>query len=137
MNSENNNHFYSMKHFPFLAAFGVAVLLLASFVAPSPKPAEPRLLPDLAVSAPRYPLTVVKVKGRVSYGASKLMQGNRITDLSRVKFDSTNNVVKIKDANSKGYFMIPRDYALTNKKACTSVICSPKIVEKAVLPGGF
>lgn len=127
-----------MKHFAFWIALGVTTFFLASFVNSTPESAATtNLSVESAVAAPRYPLTVVKVKGRVKYGANRLREGNRITSLSRVKFDSTTNIVKVKDADNRGYFMVPRDYELPAKKACNSTICKPNLLEKASLPGGF
>lgn len=126
-----------MKHVTFLVALGATAFFLASFVNVNPKPAITGISLERAAAAPRYPLTVVKVKGRVKYGANRLREGNRITSLSRVKFDSTSNIVKVKDADNRGYFMVPRDYELPAKKACNSTICKPNLLEKASLPGGF
>lgn len=93
--------------------------------------------PAANAPGPKYPLEVVKVKGRVKYNSKTLKVSTRITNIAKVKFDSTNNIVKVKDATGQGYFLVPKDYDLSAKKACTTASCKPELMEKTVLPGGF
>lgn len=125
-----------MKHLVFFIAFGAFALTIASFAMPSTTPSEPSFLLGMD-TAPHFPLTVVKVKGRVKLGVKKLIEGSRITNVAKVKFDSTNNIVKVKDSSGQGFFMVPRDFELPVKKACNSTICKPVLMEKVSLPGGF
>lgn len=124
-----------MKHLVLLIAFGAIALMSASFVTPSPV-VKPHFFVGMD-TAPHFPLTVVKVKGKVKLGIKKLIEGSRITNVALVKFDSTNNIVKVRDSNGQGFFMVPRDFELPVKKACNSTICKPVLMEKVSLPGGF
>ncbi len=124
-----------MKYFAFLIALGAVSLTLASFMAPSSRPVPPFSVGiDLM---PRFPLTVVKVKGRVKQQNRRLREGNRITNITRIKFDSTTNIIKVRDTNGQGFFIVPRDFELPAQKACNSTICKPTLMEKMSVPGGF
>lgn len=111
--------------------------LVLSFFLYAMLPAAPVAVDISAKAPPAFPLTVVKIKGRVKLKNKTLKVDNRITNIAQVKFDSTNNIVKVKDATGQGYFLVPKNYNLDGKKACTSATCKPVLMEKTVLPGGF
>jgi hypothetical protein len=73
-----------------------------------------------------YELTVLRVNGRPTYGEKKIKQGNIISDLSKVYFESNSDKIVAYDRVGNNYMIYPY---------CTAVECRVVIVP-VVQPAG-